>query len=203
MKNLKLLIVAVIALMAAACSQNISIKPSINDNVLMGITTSSHRGLNFTYSSLLPDNKIPIYRQNKSALTNNRNYTCDQSGTLQRTLNQYLSNKYHELSTDADLKMQVTLTDFYMEHYTTSSAGIQAISILVDDDSIVNYMVSAFVTVEVSLEHEGQKVQRSFSASADVSTDYDHEVAAFSDAINQANNRILMLLNAFLTENDF
>ena len=189
--------------MAAACSQNISVKPSINDNVLMGITTSSHRGLNFTYSSLLPDNKIPIYRQNKSALTNNRNYTCDQSGTLQRTLNQYLSNKYHELSTDADLKMQVTLTDFYMEHYTTSSAGIQAISILVDDDSIVNYMVSAFVTVEVSLEHEGQKVQRSFSASADVSTDYDHEVAAFSDAINQANNRILMLLNAFLTENDF
>lgn len=116
MKNLKLLIVAVIALMAAACSQNISIKPSINDNVLMGITTSSHRGLNFTYSSLLPDNKIPIYRQNKSALTNNRNYTCDQSGTLQRMLNQYLSNKYHELSTDADLKMQVTLTDFYMEH---------------------------------------------------------------------------------------
>lgn len=203
MKNLKLLIVAVIALMAVACSQNISIKPSINDNVLMGITTSSHRGLNFTYSSLLPDNKIPIYRQNKSALTNNRNYTCDQSGTLQRMLNQYLSNKYHELSTDADLKMQVTLTDFYMEHYTTSSAGIQAISILVDDDSIVNYMVSAFVTVEVSLEQDGVKVQRSFSASADASTDYDHEVAAFSDAINQANNRILMLLNAFLTENDF
>lgn len=203
MKNLLLLIVALIALLTAACSQNISIKPSINDNVLMGITTSSHRGLNFTYSSLLPDNKIQIYKQNKYGPTNNRNYTCDQSGTLQRMLTQYLSNKYHEISTDADLKMHVTLTDFYMEHYSTSSAGIQAISILMDEDSLVSYMVSAFVTVEVSLEQDGEKVQRSFSASADVATDYDNEVAAFSDAINQANNRILMLLNAFLTENDF
>lgn len=195
MKNLGFLML--VLLLSMGCAQNIPMKSSINEYVLMSIKTSSQKGINYTFSTNLVGTKLPFYGKNKTAKSGN--YSCDENAVLSSMLKEYVENKFFEISETSPISLNVTLVDFYVEYYATDDAGTQLLNIIGDAPS--NHLSSAKLLLMLTLGKDGQELTKRISVSADVSSSGEQSVVEIGDSINQANNKALMLINAFLAEN--
>lgn len=203
MKNFIVISLGLLCLMLAACSQNVPMRTSINEHVLTSMSTSSQRGVNFLYDSELTSNRIPLYRADHTLIQGaGSDYYCDQAGTLKSMLNQYLGNRFHEISSTATFKLEVTLVDFYVERQVMNSNFIRVLEVLVDEGSESQYMNKAVVEVMVKATGPDGVITKNLSASAEANATESTMVSSLSEVINQANNRILILLNNYLAENN-
>jgi hypothetical protein len=198
MKLLMRVIVLFVVVFIFGCSQNIPMKSSINEFVLMNIKTSSHRGINYTYQSKLIGTKLPIYGKDKKPLGGMYTYNADETTTLKVMLSEYVQNKFLEISAVSPISFDVTLDDFYVEYYSTDNFGTQLLQGLADVES--NYMSSAKLVLLVRLDMDGKEVTKRLSTSSDVTTVGSQSSKGIGDSINQVNNKMLMLINAFLSE---
>ena len=197
MKHFSIMIPLVVALLCVGCAQNIPMKSSINEYVLMNIKTSSQKGIDYTFSSDLVGKKLALYGRNKQEISGN--YICDESGVLNSMLKEYVENKFFEITDTAPISLSVKLVDFYVEYYSTDSIGSQILQSLLEEDS--NYMSSSKLSLILSLTKEGIEINKRITTSADATTSGAQNIVGIGDSINQANNKALMLINAFLAEN--
>ncbi|MDD2423568.1 MAG: hypothetical protein PHG34_05100 [Candidatus Cloacimonetes bacterium] len=197
MKSLSLLTLLAVILLCVGCAQNIPMKNSINEYVLMNIKTSSQKGINYSFSTNLTGTKLPLYGRNKTRKSDN--YICDENAAFSSMLKEYVENKFLEISETSPISLNIKLVDFYVEYYPTDNAGTQALNILANLES--NHLSSAKLSLVATLAIDGQETHKRITASADVISSGEQDEVVIGDSINQANNKALMLINAFLAEN--
>ncbi|MCB5262204.1 MAG: hypothetical protein M0Q16_05455 [Candidatus Cloacimonetes bacterium] len=199
MKSLSLLTLLTVILLCTGCAQNIPMKTSINEYVLMNIKTSSQKDINYTFSTDLTGTKLPLYGKNKSG-KKSESYICDENAAFSSMLKEYIENKFLEISETSPISLEIKLVDFYVEYYPTDTAGMQALNILADVES--NHLSSAKLSLVLTLTKDGQETHKRISTSADVTSSGEQDEIVIGDSINHANNKALMLINAFLAENE-
>jgi len=194
-----LMMLLIILGLFVGCAQNIPMKSSINEFVLMNIKTSSQKGVNFTYSSNLVGTKLPIYGKDKKPLSGLGSYNADETTNLKIMISEYLQNKFFEFDASSPIALDIKLDDFYVEYYCTDNLGTQLLKGLAEAPS--NFISSAKLVILIALNNNGEIINKRLSASTDVTTTGNQSTKGIGDSINQVNNKMLMLLNAFLAEN--
>ncbi|HOH46423.1 MAG TPA: hypothetical protein PLX59_01170 [Candidatus Cloacimonadota bacterium] len=203
MKNFIVFSLGFLCLVLAACSQNVPMRTSINEHVLTNMSTSSQRGVNLLYDSELTTNRIPLYRADRTLIQGaGSDYYCDQAGTLKTMLTQYLGNRFHEINPTATFKLELTLVNFYVERHVMNANFMHTLEILAGENTESNYMNKAVVEVMVKATGPSGVISKTLSASAEGNATDTTMVNSLSEVINQANNRILILLNNYLSENN-
>ncbi|MDD4220576.1 MAG: hypothetical protein PHR10_10400 [Sphaerochaetaceae bacterium] len=181
------------------CTHNVPMKSSINEFVLMNIKTSSHQGVNFTYQSNLVGADLPIYGKGKKPSSTIGKHVADETNTLKSMLTEYFTNKFLEIDPNSALAIEVKLDDFWVEYYVIDSSGMQLAKAITGAQN--NYMSSANLIVLISLKHNDLVSKKRLSASAESISSGAQTINVIGDSINQVNNKMLMLVNAFLAEN--
>jgi hypothetical protein len=204
MKNWGIIILLAGVLFVMGCTQNIPMKSSINEYVLMNIKTSSQKGINFTYSSNITNPKLNLVGKNMKPAKGYGTYNCDENTTLKSMISEYLQNKFFEINGSSPLSIDVKLEDFYVQYYCTDTAGAQILSGLAaslsNSTPTGNYLSSSKIALVVTMVKDGQTFNKRLTASSDY-TGSGATVKNIGDSISQANNKVLMLLNAYLAEN--
>lgn len=207
MKNLVFLVCLLGVFLFTGCTQNIPMKSSINEFVLMNIKTSSQKGVKFNYSSNIYGTTLPLYGKDKKPFnTGGMTYVCDENNTLNSMISEYLQNKFLQIDDNASLGIDIKMDDFYVEYYCTDSGGTQALqafaSGLSGSPMNLTYMCTSKVALLITIYKDGNKINKRLTASSDVMTSGNQTTEVLGNSINQVNNKVLMLLNAFLAENE-
>ena len=198
MKSLSLSMLLLVILLCMGCAQTIPMKTSINEYVLMNIKTSSQKIVNYSFSTNLIGTRLPLYGRNKHTKLSD-DYFCDENAALNSMLKEYMENKFLEISDTSPISLNIQLVDFYVEHYATESLGMMALNIFANEVS--KTLSSAKLSLLATLTIDGQETQKRIIASADLMSSGEETEEKIGDSINQANNKALLLINAFLDEN--
>ncbi len=200
-----------------SCASNIPMTSSLNDFVMMGTKVNSSNDINFKYNSKVVDGLVKPFDKDKlKEVSGHPGYNQTESSTLGRMLKEYIGNKFTKISPKANNKIEVTLEDFWLEQYSTDGAGKQVLVALVGGE--INTMCVAKIKVLVSVYKDGKNNTKVLSTTAEDtyvagvgtgtstsniyrgknSIEYVH-----ASNINKANNKIIMMLNAYLEEMGF
>ncbi len=218
-KNRKyfLSVLTVVALLTG-CVSSISIPTTtrMSDAIMMGINTSPKQTVAFYYASQIQNGMIkPCNRGTREVQSSHPGYTHNENASLERMLRDYVSMKFTNLDDSSDTKIKVTLRDFWLEQYSTDSAGKIWLAALGGGE--INVMVVANLDLVYEIFRGGQPVTKVVLVSGDsahvagigtgTSTSYIHrgrESIEFrvAEAMNVANNKAIAMLNHFLEANE-
>ena len=186
----------------AGCVTTIPVSSSISDFVMMGIRTNSQNVVNLEIISNIQDGEIAVMNENETGQTGR--VILHQGAVLTRMINDYMAAKFSRMSDLGDTQITITLHDFIVRDWTTDGAGMQALRALSENPRSPR-MVSARVTARIEIVFaDGTEEARNF-----ISNTEEHYIGqftseignrAFATAVNNANNRLLMQMNAFFEE---
>ena len=196
-----------------ATTQSIPMTSDINDFVMMKTETHTERPVAFEFKSNVSDGIIYPCGKDKGPQNTHISYQHTECATLERMLRDFMSMRYANVSPDADTRITVTLTDFWIEQYSTTSTG-KAVWVAFAGGEISSVLVARVrVLLTVSTE-EGESSKAIFGSSEDnfvsgigtgTKTSYIHrgkDSAEFVHAknINKANNKVLMMIDSYLEQ---
>lgn len=196
-----------------SCASTIPLTSNINDFVMMGIKTNTNEKVDFTYSSKVQDGKVHAYTKDKAEEVSGSGYNLSESSSLKSMLNEYMSNKFTNLGPGDSTKINVSLEDFYIEQYTEESTGAQVVTALFGGET--NYTLVAKVKVLLTINRNGKEFSKIITGTSEdkyvqgigtgtsTSNLYrgnDSLENIHAKNINKANNKVLMLLNAYFQE---
>ena len=199
-----------------ATTSDLPMKADIDDYVKLGTDTNVLQKVAFEYESKISDGIIkPCEKDKGPEQESHPGYFHTENTTLERMLNEYMRHKFFHMNPDAKTRIKVTLTDFWIEQYLTDSTGKVVESATLGDD--VTSVCSAKVKVLVTINREGVDYSKMLVGSAE-----DTYVAGFGTEaqksyrykgkesvehthaknINQANNKVLTLMNRYFENMD-
>ena len=180
----------ILLLPVLGCSVALPMTSTVNDFVLLGIKANNEQRVDFRYSSEVTDGKI-------------HPFTHTQATTFEVMIHEYMQNKFVHLTPDAETVIEITLAGFVIRAEAIDSVGKQVVSGLFGAKS--NYKLTAKVEVHLSVIREEDGVTKTLTGTAESTlTAKSDDNTAFALAhgrnVNNANNKILMLLNAYFEE---
>jgi hypothetical protein len=189
---------------------------NVNDYVMLGTDTNTLQSVAYEYESKVSDGIIkPCGKDKGPAQKGQPGFIHAESTTLKRMLNEYMSNKFIKMAPDANTRIKVTLTDFYIEQYTTDSTGKAVMAAFFGGE--VNSVCVAKVKVLVNVNRNGVDYSKVLVGSGEethvagygtgTKTSYlykgkDSIEHVHAKNINNANNKILMLMNRYFENMD-
>ena len=196
-----------------SCSSTIPLTSNINDFVMMGIKINTNEKVNFTYSSKVQDGNVKAYTKDKVEEVSGPGFNLSESSTLKKMLSEYMNNKFPNLNSEGSTKINISLEDFYIEQYTEESTGKQVVTALFGGET--NYILVAKVKVLLTINRNGQEYSKIITGTSEdkyvkgvgtgtsTSNVYRGNESlenVHAKNINNANNKVLMLLNAYFQE---
>ncbi|MCF7839761.1 MAG: hypothetical protein K9N22_03190 [Candidatus Marinimicrobia bacterium] len=199
----------------AGCATPLPVTSTLNDFVMMNTKANSGITIAYSFKSEVKDSTIIPYTEGKTApVMGHSGYTHTSTAAIGRMINDYISNKFMNLDPGADTKLSVTLKDFWLEEYSTSSGGKMLAVALVGGE--IDMICIAKVKIHVALEKGGEIIERMITGSSEDT--YVSGVGTGTSSsniykgknsvqhvhagnINNAGNKAVMMLNAFLEEN--
>ena len=199
-----------------ATTSDLPMTADIDDYVILGTDTNVLQKVDFEYESKISDGIIkPCEKDRGPEQGKHPGYFHTESTTLERMLNEYMRHKFFHMNPDAKIRIKVTLTDFWIEQYLTDSSGKVVESATLGDE--VTSVCSAKVKVLVIINRKGVDYSKTLVGSAD-----DTYVSSFGTEaqksyrykgkesvehthaknINQANNKVLVLMNRYFENMD-
>jgi len=182
---------------------------------MMGIKIGPVRSVGFEYASDIEDGKIkPCAQGTRDVQAGHPGYIHTESSTLDKMLRDYLFIKFPSVDSVGRPKIRVVLKDFWLEQYSNDSTGSQVLAVLGGGE--VNIIVVANLELLYEMSGDGPPVTRTVRVSGDsvhvagigtgTSTSNIHggkESIEFrvADAMNNANNKAIVLFNQFLEAN--
>lgn len=201
-------------LLLSGCASNLPMTSSLNDFVMMGTKVNTTENVSFYYESNISDGQIkPFNKDRVKEASGHPGFNHTESATLNRMLNEFMGNKFTNLSPNGSTKIKVTLKDFWVEQYSTDSGGKQTLTVLFGGET--NIMCVAKVKILVSVNRNGNVSTKVITGSSEdsyvsgvgtgtsTSNIYrgkDSIEHTHARNINNANNKVLMLLNAYLDD---
>jgi len=210
----KFSVVALITLFISSCTTNLPMTSSLNDFVMMGTKINSTEEVSFQYESNIADGLVkPFDRDKAKEVAGHSGFNHTQSSTLGRMLNEYLGNKFSNISPSGATVVNVTLKDFWIEQYSTDSGASQALAIFAGGE--INMMCVAKVKVLISVTKDGEELTKIISITSEdtfvsgmgtgTSTSNIHRGKdsiqhTHARNINKANNKVIMMMNSYFEE---
>jgi len=183
------------------CATTIPMSSNPNDFVMLGIKTNNSANVSYEFTSKVIDGETKLYTKDKEKIDNNHTAAIvTESATLNRMMKNYMESKFTKLNSDGEIKINIELQDFWLENYGDSVG--KAILLGVNN---MNTTYVANVKVLVTINYDGQELVKTFQSSADdtrsgQSVGQNAWENLVGRIINNANNKILMLLNAQFEE---
>jgi hypothetical protein len=174
------------------CAATLPITSTLNDFVLLGVTVNSDEEVKFSYDSQVVDG------------TTKEGFKHAEATAFGVMIFDYMKNKFAKLTPDGTTLVRVTLRDFETTLKAIDSSGRQVAKFLFGGKT--NYMLSAKVVIEVHIERNGTTTTKLLSGSSE--TTYSGEASktnekmaeTYAKGTNEANNKVLMFLNAYFEE---
>ena len=202
--------------LGCATTSNLPMEASIDDYVMLGTDTNILQKVAFEYESKIADGMIkPCEKDRGPEQGGHPGYFHTESTTLERMLNDYMSRKFFHINPDAKIRIKVTLTDFWIEQYLADTTGkvVESASSGVDVTSVCSAKVKVLVTInrsgvdyskilvgsaeETYVSGFGTEAQRSYRYKGKEPVEHTH-----AKNINQANNKVLVLMNRYFENMD-
>jgi hypothetical protein len=197
------------------CATTIPTTSNINDFVMMGIKTNNNEKVDFKYSSKVVDGKINAYTKDEAEVVGGSGYEHSEASSMRKMISEYMGNKFPNLIANGSTKISISFEDFHIEQYSEESTGKAIATALLGGKS--DLILVAKVKVIVVVNKNGQETTKVITGSSEdrytsVSTSalsyggsrtYDKNDSVegvHGKNINNANNKILMLLNAYFQE---
>jgi len=203
----------VFGVMIVGCVSTIPVTSNLNDFVMMSIKTNGSTSVVYDFSSKITDGVIKPYKKDKEAEISGSGYNISEVAALRRMVNEYLGSKFPSVSSDAAIKISVSLDDFWIEQYSSDSGGNQAVVAMFGGE--INYIVVAKLKVVVTINKNGNTTTKVITASSEdtyvqgvgtgtATSNYARGKDSLENThvrnINNANNKVIMLLNSYLDE---
>ena len=203
-------------LLGCATTSDLPMKADIDDYVMLGTDTNVLQKVAFEYESKISDGIIkPCEKDKGPEQESHPGYFHTENTTLEQMLNEYMRHKFFHMNPDAKIRIKVTLTDFWIEHYLTDSTG-KVVESTASGGDLTNVCL-AKVKVLVTINREGVDYSKmlvgsaedtyvsGFGTEAQKSYRYkDKESVEHTHArnINKANNKVLTLMNLYFENMD-
>jgi len=208
LRRFKIFSFVLLILLLNSCATNINLNSKIDELTLMNIKLHLDKPVSFIYKNNINDGLIKPYRKDKiEQMPIHVGYYISESTVLRKMLTEYLSTKYISITQDSDLKIIVTLKDFWIEQYNINSAEQQVATALLGGNT--SYMCVAKIQVEIIVNKKGEIYKKNILVTSDdvyshiigqVPT-YDNSFeTTHSKNINDANKKVIILFNSFLDE---
>ena len=209
MKHSFLALTLATAILLYGCATSIPLTSNINDFVMMGIKTNNNEKVDFTYSSKVVDGTIKAYEKDMTEEASGAGYEHSEASSLKKMLSEFMSNKYPNISKDGTTKIKISFEDFHIEQYSEEGTGKKILTALVGGKS--DLILVAKVKVLVIVNRNGQETTKIITGTSEerytsVTTSqgtYDKNDSiqgVHGKNINNANNKVLMMLNAYFQE---
>jgi hypothetical protein len=199
-KIFSVLIMAVVLL--TGCTATIPLALNINDFVSMATKANRKDTVSLEVISHIRDGETTVFRHDGVSRTGTVRVAA--GWTLARMVNEYIHTKFVNVSESGNTRIVVTLQSFVARDYNIERAGYTVLRLAFGDSSMESRMVSIRVIAAVDVIQGGRTETKNLVATSEsnyfgsfTSTEGNR---AFSNCVNNVNNRILMQLNAFLEE---
>jgi hypothetical protein len=213
MQRLKILSI-VMSIFIIGCASNLPMTSSLNDFVTMSTKTNSTEKVQLQFDSNIVDGMIKPFEKDKvKEVSGHPGFNHTESATLGRMIKEYMGNKFVNYGDSGDTKISATLTDFWIEQYSTDSTGKQVLAVLGGGE--INMLCVAKVKLLLKVNRHGEELTKIISASSDdtyvvgvgtgTETSYLYKGKnsiehTHANNINKVNNKVIMLMNSYLGE---
>lgn len=208
--HIAILLFAVIS----GCATNVPLTSNINDFVLMGTKTNTSDSIAFSYESNVTDGNVKPFSQDKATLVSGHpGYNLTQSATLQRMVNNYLEYKFMRIEPSAPVQVSLVINDFWIEQYSIDSTGKQVFVALIGGETTMKTSATLKAVLKITgdngesikafiVSSEGTYVSGVSTGTSTSNIYRGKDSIEFSHAenINNVNNKLIMLMNAYLEE---
>jgi hypothetical protein len=191
----------VVAFGLLGCASTIPMSANLNDFVMFGIETNNAVTIMYDFSSQVTDGETKFYTKDKEKIDNGHTAAIiTESATLKRMLANYMGAKFTTIVPNGSISIKIILQDFWLETYTENMA--QALLFGVNN---LNTMYTANIKVLVVITKDGQEHTKVLQTSSDdvqsgQSIGQNSWENVVGRVINDTNNKVLMLLNAYFEE---
>ena len=172
---------------------------------MRGIKTNRTENGSLELVSYIHDGEYKVLKKDGNASGNKVSFM--ESSTLKEMLNKYMTSRFANLSPDGSTKIKISLNDFSFSNYTTESAGGQVLRALFGTTGGQPFLMSARISVSIEIDRNGEILeQKNIQATAERNYFYNRDAAVkqFKQegalVVNEANNKVLMLLNSYFEE---
>lgn len=202
------------AVLFTGCATSLPMTTSMDNSVVSEVSINSRDTVTYSYLSDVEDGEIQPYTAGKTnEVSGHPGYIHTQSSTLDRMMKAYVSTKFTDVTENSDTQISVTLQDFWLEQYSTDSAGAQALAAFAGGETNTN--VNANIHAVLTVRYNGEEVVRplriqtedtyvaGYSTGTETSSLYRGQNSlehTHARNINQANNRLLLLVNSYLED---
>lgn len=201
-----------IFLALSGCATTIPMTSKISDTVMMGVKQSQINAIDYEYITHVQDGEIKPYGKGTREIPPlSQTYEHAQNSTFERMLKDYIGMKFSVVDPSAPTKIKVTLQEFWIEQYNTASAGKQFMTAMVGGE--MNIAVVAHLNITIEYSTDGQPIIKNLAIEAD--STHVQGIGTYSgtsayhrgrdsiefrvaEAINNANNKAIIMLNSFL-----
>ena len=197
------IVVALIAIIFSGCASTLPMTSSLNDFVMMGTKVNSAENVSFQYESNIVDGLIKPFDKDKlKEVSGHPGFNHTQSATLGRMINEFMGNKFTNLSSNGTTTIKATLKDFWIEQYLTDTGGRQVMVALFGGE--INMICVAKVKVLLTVNRNGEDLTKIITVTSEDT--YGSEAGTGTSQhtharnINKANNKVIMIINAYFEE---
>lgn len=201
-----------IFLALSGCATTIPMTSKISDAVLMGVKQSKINAIDYEYTTNVQDGEIrPSGKGTREIPPMSPTFLHTQSSTLDKMLKDYIGMKFSTVDPSAPTKIKVTLKDFWIEQYNTATAGKQFMTAMVGGEMNIAIVAHLNITIvysandapiikNLAIEADSTHVQGigTYSATSAYHRGRDSMEFRVAEAINSANNKAIIMLNAFI-----
>jgi hypothetical protein len=183
------------------CASTPPLTSNINDFVMMGIKTNKKDSVSLRLVSNISDGEYPVLKQTGEPSSSKVKFM--ESTVLQKMIRDYMEAKFTNLSEAGAIVITVAINDFLFTSYTTEGAGMQTLRVLAGDVRDMPMVVSAKVTGTVEVTRNGKTETKNIIATAEdnyITGRSSNSGTEWADCVGSANNKVLMLLNAYFEE---
>ena len=209
MKRLLLGFAIITSCLLCSCAASIPVTSNINDFVMLGVKTNTNEKVDFTYTSKVQNGKIKAYTKDMAEEVSGPGYEHTEASSMEKMVSEFMNNKFPNITENGTIKIQITFEDFHIEQFTEESTGKQVVTALFGGKS--DMILVAKVKVKVFITRNGKEEAKIITGSSEdrytsVTTrdgTYDKNDSieiVHAKNINNANNKVLMLLNAYFQE---
>ncbi len=125
------------------------------------LKTNSSDNVSLKYTSFVTDGEVKPYTRNKEKTSpGHSGYIHNESFTLGKMVNEYMSNKFSKLNDNGDTSIHVTLKEFWIEQFPIGNTMVYG---NVDIDSVI----VANIQIKVDVVQNGTKKSKVIIATSE------------------------------------
>lgn len=219
MKNLIITVLVVIAAfsMIGCVASTLPLTSNVNESIMMGIKTSKIKSVSYEYQSNVADGIIkPCAKDTRDIQSSHPGYSHNESTVLDKMIRDYCSMKFGSIEDTANIKIKVSLKDFWLEQYSPDSTGKKFLAVLGGGE--LNVVVTANLQLVYELSIDGNEPTRKIvkvvgdsthvtgigtgTSTSNLHRGRDSIEFRAAEAINAANSKALVMLNQLLESNE-